>query len=47
MALKRLQKELKDFDKPEEDYYTAAPIDSSDLFKWEASIQGPVVLLLK
>ena len=40
-ALKRIQKELKEFNEEEPEGFTAGPIDDSDMFKWEASIQGP------
>ena len=40
-ALKRIQKELAEFNKEEPEGFTAGPVDDSDMFKWEASIQGP------
>jgi ubiquitin-conjugating enzyme E2 D/E len=40
-ALKRIQKELMDFNKEEPEGFTAGPEDDSDMFKWLASIQGP------
>ena len=40
-ALKRIQKELVDFNKEEPEGFTAGPEDDSDMFKWLASIQGP------
>ena len=40
-ALKRLQKELKDFNNEGPEDFSAGPIDDSDLFNWEASVVGP------
>ena len=40
-ALKRIQKELTEFNKEEPEGFTAGPVDDSDMFKWEASLQGP------
>ena len=44
-ALKRIQKEYKEFNENEdrcyEDGLSAGPIDDSNMFEWEASIQGP------
>ena len=40
-ALKRIQKELIEFNKEEPEGFTAGPEDDSDMFKWDASIQGP------
>ena len=40
-ALKRIQKELAEFNTEEPEGFTAGPEDDSDMFKWEASIQGP------
>ena len=40
-ALKRLQKELREFNKEEPEGITAGPIDDSEFFKWEASVLGP------
>lgn len=43
-ALKRIQKELIEFNKNVEsecDYFTAGPIDDSNMFEWEASVAGP------
>ena len=40
-ALKRIQKELTEFNKEEPEGFTAGPVDDSDMFKWEASLVGP------
>ena len=40
-AMKRLQKDLANFNKEEPEGLTAGPIDDSDMFKWEASFVGP------
>ena len=40
-ALKRIQKELTEFNKEEPEGFRAGPIDDSDMFKWEASLTGP------
>ena len=40
-AVKRLQKDLANFNKEEPEGLTAGPIDDSDMFKWEASFVGP------
>ena len=40
-ALKRIQKELIEFNKEEPEGFTARPVDDSDMFKWEASLVGP------
>ena len=40
-AVKRLQKELKDFNDEEREGFSAAPIDDSDFFNWEADVVGP------
>ena len=40
-AVKRLQKEIKKFNEEENEGLSAGPKDDSDLFKWEASLQGP------
>ena len=40
-AVTRLQKEIKKFNEEENEGLSAGPKDDSDLFKWEASLQGP------
>ena len=40
-ALKRIQKELTEFNKEEPEGLTAGPIDDSDMFKWSATFTGP------
>ena len=40
-ALKRILKELSNFNKEETEDICAGPIDDSDMFHWEASINGP------
>ena len=40
-ALKRITKELAEFNKESPEGFSAGPIDDSDMFKWEASITGP------
>ena len=41
-AEKRINKEIIEFNKNPPEDMSAGPIDDSDLFKWEASIPGPV-----
>ena len=40
-ALKRIQKELTEFNKEEPEGFTAGPEDDSDMLKWVASLTGP------
>ena len=40
-ALKRIQKELAEFNKEEQEGFTAGPVDDSDMFKWTATLTGP------
>ena len=40
-ALKRIFKELTNFNKEEPEGISAGPIDDSNMFLWEASISGP------
>ena len=40
-ALKRIQKELENFNKEEPEGFTAGPVDDSDMYVWEASLTGP------
>ena len=40
-ALKRIQKELVNFNKEEPEGFTAGPIDVDHMFTWEATITGP------
>ena len=40
-AIKRLKRELEELNKSESKDFGAAPIDDSDMLKWEAFITGP------
>lgn len=42
MALRRIQKELKDLSKEDLSNITAKPKSDNDLFLWEATIKGPI-----
>jgi len=41
-AQKRINKELTDFKRDAPNNLTAQPLDSDDLFRWRATVEGPV-----
>ena len=42
MAMKRIQKELKDLTQKPDDNFTASIVSQDDLFHWKAQIKGPI-----